>query len=253
MVKKKHAELGQTLLLFGAAILFFYLILTGVAVTTKTVAYNATNVAVSLSSDTKYATITLSGVTYGQLASKGFNYLEIYLSETKSTASATLNAYWSSVTVSFVSPTDSNVVYSVGTFSVPSTLKGNATFYVDPVSFALWVSNNGLSDKNVVIKLSGNNATGSVAVGKLQMYTVSKQTLMNALLQPVAPIFSGFVGAVVAAWNRLRDWLWGALGGGALGTIFAGLFENPWVAALLAIAVILFFYWAFGGKKRRRR
>jgi len=249
MVKKKHAELGQTLLLFGAAILFFYLILTSVAVTTKTVAYNATNLAVSLSSDTKFATITLSGVTYGQLASKGFNYLEVYLSETKNTNAS----YWSSVTVSFLSPTDSNVVYSVGTFSVPATLKANATFYVDPVSFALWVSNNGLSDKNVVIKLSGNNATGSVTVDKLQMYTVSKQTLMNALLQPVAPIFSGFVGAVVAAWNRLKDWLWGALGGGALGTIFAGLFENPWVAALLAIAVILFFYWAFGGKKRRRR
>jgi len=237
------------LLLFGAAILFFYLILTGVAVTTKTVAYNATNVAVSLSSDTKYATVTLSGVTYGQLASKGFNYLEVYLSETKNTNAS----YWSSVTVSFLSPTDSNVVYSVGTFSVPSTLRGNATFYVDPVSFALWVSNNGLSDKNVVIKLSGNNATGSVTVDKLQMYTVSKQTLLNALLQPVAPIFSGLVGAVVAAWNRLKDWLWGALGGGALGTIFAGLFENPWVAALLAIAVILFFYWAFAGKKRRRR
>jgi len=249
MVKKKHAELGQMLLLFGAAILIFYLILTGVAVTTKTVAYNATNLAVSLSSDTKFATITLSGVTYGQLASKGFNYLEVYLSETKNTNAS----YWSSVTVSFLSPIDSSVVYSVGTFSVPSTLRGNATFYVDPVSFALWVSNNGLSDKNVVIKLSGNNATGSVTVDKLQMYTVSKQTLLNALLQPVAPIFSGLVGAVVAAWNRLKDWLWGALGGGALGTIFAGLFENPWVAALLAIAVILFFYWAFAGKKRRRR
>ena len=259
--RKKNQDLARTAFILVAAVLLFYLVLTGVAYTTKVSVYSDTGLAPTLESDSQTATLTISGLTYGDLAKKGFNYLTIELTITEyqvvnSTSGEVLEVhYWNTTTISLLSPTDSNVVLSIGTVSVdPETLKANATFYIDPVSFALWVANNKLEDENVVIQMKGNHNVSAVTVDELELYTVSKQTLLNALLQPIAPVLSGISGAIVAAWNRLKDWVWGAIGGAGLGGVFAGLIENPWVAAILAVAVILMFYYAFGkGKTRRRR
>lgn len=275
--KAKKNELLWGAFILIAAILVAYLALIGISVQTKTVAYDKSNLVIasavcyiynttddsSTEASVAISDLTFSvdtnlnvyiyyiklNITFDELASKGFNYLHLKVSIP--------GGNWSDADVVLAAHTTSWPVYFIGTIVFNGT-SGELTAFIDPAAFSLWVASKNIGSEYVWIHLQNpdeksTQTAPTLTIDDIEFYTLGKQPLLSALLNPTAPVLSGVVGAIITAWERVKDWVWGALTGSGLGFLFTGLFENPWIAAIIAIGFLVVIYYFATSKYKKRR
>lgn len=84
---------------------------------------------------------------------------------------------------------------------------------------------------------------------KISFYSVSEKRLLQFITEPAGALFSGLVASIVAAARRAYEWITACgFAGFSFGALLTGLTESWVVAAIIAIAVIIFVWLLFERK-----
>lgn len=179
---------------------------------------NGTLSIASPAENTTRIVIELQWLTWGQLADRGIN----------------------AVNISVEPP----AILVFGPF------EGNASIsrVTNPVEFSVWANTHPGTVKLEIIN------TSAVDLKRLEITGVGKQPLLAVVTQPfwaLGGMIMGYITAIAAGIRRYLGYLFGAFGGG-IGAFVGALTSNP-IAAILGMAVVMFIFYMVAKEQPKRR